>query len=57
MLLLLASEQIESSSLALLPPEMVQTLRWEAVAVGLPVELVPIDVITVWEMHTLQGVG
>jgi len=36
---------------------MVQTLRWEAVAVGLPVELVPIDVITVWETHTLQGVG
>lgn len=57
MLLLLASEQMESSSLALFPSEMVQTLRLEAVALELLVQLVPIDLRAVWEMHTLQGVG
>lgn len=55
MLLLLASEQTESSSVALFPSEMVQTLSWEVVALELLVQLVPTDLRAVWECTRGKG--
>lgn len=55
MLLLSASEQTESSSVALFPSEMVQTLSWEVVALELLVQLVPTDLRAVWECTHGKG--